>query len=242
MTVKTVLSPSALNIMIHKCRRCFWLTQNKVWKRPSDGFPQITNGMDNVLKKYFDSFIPSGKLPPELSSDSRFNGMKLFDDVVLLEKYREWWNKDGLRFEDVSLNSTLRGAIDELLMKGDEIVVFDYKTKGYEPDDEKKAEGREWNRYQMNFYNLLLKKNGYEIYDYAYLGYYWPDGVNDDGSVRFGKFIDEVPVDIKMAEDLWKEAVLLVNSSCPSDGVDIQAVKKNKKDTECKWCKFVSYP
>ncbi len=53
MTVKTVLSPSALNIMIHKCRRCFWLTQNKVWKRPSDGFPQITNGMDNVLKEYF---------------------------------------------------------------------------------------------------------------------------------------------------------------------------------------------
>ena len=74
------------------------------------------------------------------------------------------------------------------------------------------------------------------------MGYYWPNGINDDGSVRFGKFIDEVPVDIKMAEDLWKEAVLLVNSPCPSNGEDIQAVKKNKGDLECKWCKFVPYP
>ncbi len=61
------LSPSSLSLM-NECQRCFWLTQHKIWKRPSGPFPQLPNGMDRVLKQHFDKFMKLGKLPPEIKN------------------------------------------------------------------------------------------------------------------------------------------------------------------------------
>jgi hypothetical protein len=82
MTVS--LSPSSLKLF-KECPRCFWIQFNKGIKRPNGAFPTLPSGMDRILKNHFDSFRDKGLLPPELQ---KLEGVKLFDDVKLLEVWR----------------------------------------------------------------------------------------------------------------------------------------------------------
>ena len=171
------LSPSSLGLM-NKCQRCFWLTQHKVWKRPSDGFPQLPNGMDRVLKQHFDKFMKKGLLPPELKDNGDTQGMLLFDNEVLLN---EWRNAlKGLWYEDDEGN-ILHGGIDNLLVKGKKFIVLDYKTKG----SPAKEEDHKYSQHQLDIYNLLLRKLGHETEDYGFLLFYSPSGVLETGEVVF---------------------------------------------------------
>jgi len=153
------LSPSALNLM-KECPRCFWLTQHKVWKRPSGIFPSLPSGMDRVLKVHFDRFRDRGEMPPELCENNSCVGMRLFDDD---EKLKVWQsNFKGISWEDEDGN-VLRGAVDNILVRDGKLIVLDYKTRGF-PLKEDTAEHY---RNQMNTYNFLLRKNGYETEDFG---------------------------------------------------------------------------
>src|SRR3989344_8280722 len=125
MTFK--LSPSSLSLM-HECPRCFWLTQHKVWKRPTGIFPSLPSGMDKILKEHFNKFMKMGKLPPEISNHKHTSNMKLFDNHELLVIWRS--NFKGIQWEDKNGN-ILKGTVDNILMKGKKLIVLDNKTRGY---------------------------------------------------------------------------------------------------------------
>ena len=91
------LSPSSLRLM-KECKRCFWLTQHGIWKRPASIFPGLPAGMDRILKTHFDRFMERGELPPELCENGECAGMKLFKDKEKLDKWRN--NLKGVRYED----------------------------------------------------------------------------------------------------------------------------------------------
>src|SRR3989344_6188842 len=121
------LSPSALTLM-KECPRCFWLTQHKVWKRPQGIFPSLPSGMDKILKEHFNKFMEKNELPPELRTNSHTEEMKLFNDHALLAIWRS--NMKGIQWKDSNEN-ILKGAVDNILMKGKKLIVLDYKTRGY---------------------------------------------------------------------------------------------------------------
>ena len=149
------LSPSALNLM-KECPRCFWLHQRKVWRRPAGIFPSLPTGMDRILKVHFDKFRDKGQLPPELCENNNCKNMKLFDDK---EKLKIWQNNfKGVSWIDKNGNE-LHGAVDNILVKGKKLIVLDYKTRGYAL----KEDTAEHYRLQQNIYNLLLRKNGFDI-------------------------------------------------------------------------------
>jgi hypothetical protein len=107
------LSPSAINL-IKECPRCFWLTQHKVWKRPSGIFPSLPSGMDKILKIHFDNFMKKDLLPPELCENGHCKNMKIFNDP---EKMKIWQsNFKGISFTDKDGNE-LHGAVDNILVK-----------------------------------------------------------------------------------------------------------------------------
>ena len=215
MTYK--FSPSSLSLL-KECRRCFWLRFNKDIKRPEGIFPSLPNGMDRILKTHFDSYVGKGELPPELKE---FNGsLKLFDDKELLEEWRN--NRKGIRWEDDKGN-IFRGAVDNILKKGKKLIVLDYKTRGYPLKDDT----AEHYQNQLDIYNLLLKKNGYETKDYAYLLFYHPDKVNGNGDVIFNTDLIEMKISIKNAEKIFKNAL------------DVLEGKMPKPAEECKYCKWV---
>jgi len=208
------LSPSALNLM-KECPRCFWLTQHKIWKRPAGIFPSLPSGMDRILKNHFDKFRDRGELPPELCDNHECTEMKLFGDK---EKLKIWQNNfKGISFIDKKGNE-LRGAVDNILVKGEKLIVLDYKTRGY-PTKEDTAEHY---RLQQNIYNFLLRKNGYKTEDFFFLLFYIPKEVMATGEVIFDTELVKMKVDVKMAEETWEKALELLEGDCP-------------KET-CEWC------
>jgi hypothetical protein len=209
------LSPSSLSLM-HECPRCFWLTLHKVWKRPASIFPSLPSGMDKILKEHFNRFRDKGKLPPELSkSECAHDKCKLFDDRELLAIWRS--NFKGISYEDKEGN-ILHGAVDNILMKGKKLIVLDYKTRGYDL----KEDTHEHYQDQLDIYNFLLRKAGYQTEDYAFLLFYVPKEVLETGKVIFNTTLKKMKVNVKNAEDIFKNAIKLLNSDCPKSG--------------CEWC------
>lgn len=208
------LSPSSLNLFA-ECPRCFYLTLHKKWKRPEGPFPSLPGGMDRILKTHFDKFRDRGELPPEIANETHCNGMKLFDDA---EKLKVWQsNFKGVSWKDKEGNE-LHGAVDNLLVHGEKLIVLDYKTRGAAV----KEDTAEHYRLQQNVYNFLLRKNGYETEDYFFLLFYYPKEVLETGEVVFSTELVKMDVDVKMAEKTWKNALKCLNRDCP---------KKS-----CEWC------
>jgi len=208
------LSPSSLNLM-KECPRCFWLDKHNVWKRPAGIFPSLPSGMDKILKEHFNRFMAKGQLPPELCNNGHCENMKLFDNHELLAIWRS--NFKGIVYEDKDGN-ILKGAVDNILMKDKKLVVLDYKTRGYEL----KEDTAEHYQDQLDIYNFLLRKTGYDTEDYAFLLFYVPREVLEDGKVVFNTELVKMNVDIKNAESIFKKAVKLLNGDCPSK--------------TCEWC------
>ncbi|HLC86658.1 MAG TPA: hypothetical protein VJH65_00050, partial [Candidatus Nanoarchaeia archaeon] len=121
MTYK--ISPSTINLML-ECPRCFWLQIVKNIKRPAGIFPSLPSGMDGILKVHFDKFMEKGELPPEIKE---LKGCRLFDDREKLKIWRS--NFKGLEYTEGDV--MLRGAVDNILVKGKKLIVLDYKTRGF---------------------------------------------------------------------------------------------------------------
>lgn len=197
-------SPSSLSLL-KDCPRCFWLAFNKGIKRPNGIFPSLPSGMDRILKAHFDAFRDRGELPPELSP---LRGYSLFPDAALLSVWRN--NRAGLQWTDREGN-LLRGAVDNILQKDKKLVVLDYKTRGYPLKDDTHEHYVD----QLNLYNLLLQKNGYETHDYAYLLFYHPDKVNADGTVMFHTDLLRIPSSVSDAQSLLSRAFTTLKSDEP---------------------------
>jgi len=209
------LSPSSLSLL-KDCPRCFWLHFNKGIKQPAGIFPSLPSGMDKVLKEHFDSFRDQGELPPELKD---LKGVKLFDNKELLEVWRS--NFKGIQWKD-SEGNLFRGAVDNLLQKGEKLIVLDYKTRGFPL----KEDTHEHYVDQMDIYNFLLRKNGYETEDYSYLLFYYPNKVLPDGNVTFHSQLVKLEVDIKKPESIFKSALKVLNGKMP------------EPSEECGYCKW----
>ena len=210
-------SPSSLSLL-KECPRCFWLAFNKEIKRPAGIFPSLPSGMDGILKKHFDKFMEKGELPPELQELK--GDVKLFDDAELLKIWRS--NFKGIQWTDKEGN-LFRGAVDNILKKGKKLIVLDYKTRGYPLKEDTAAHYQN----QMDIYNFLLRKNGYETEDYAFLIFYHPDKVNKDGAVIFNTDIVKMKISIKNAESIFKNALETLKGDMP------------KPDEECQYCKWI---
>ena len=206
MTFK--LSPSSLNLM-HECPRCFWLDKHKKWKRPSGIFPSLPSGMDGILKTHFDKFRDGGELPPELKNHHHTKNLKLFDNKDLLKAWRN--NLKGIRWEDDDGN-ILFGAVDNILVSGKKLIVLDYKTRGFALKDNTV----ELYQNQLDIYNFLLEKNGYEIEDFAFLLFYVPKEVLETGEVIFDSILAKRNIDVRNAEKIFHNAIRLLNGDCPS--------------------------
>jgi len=205
---------SALNLML-ECPRCFWLSKHNVWKRPEGIMMSLPSGMDKILKIHFDKFRDKGVLPPELCNHEHCEDMKLFNDAELLKEWRS--NFKGIRWEDEQGN-VFFGAVDNILVKGKKLIVLDYKTRGYAL----KEDTADLYQKQLDIYNFLLRKNGYETEDYSFLLFYVPKEVTTTGEVIFDTTLVKRKVSIKNAEILFTNALELLNGDCPQNG--------------CNWC------
>ena len=200
------LSPSRMNLFF-ECERCFWLRVNDKVKRPSGPFPSLPSGVDKKVKKHFDRFRKRDGSPPELEE----RDLELFQDQEFLEKARSWRTEP--KWQDPETGALLRGGVDDLLVDGEDIVVLDYKTRGYPPKGENGAPG--YYERQVNLYNLILRENGYETADYGLILYFYPDKVNEEGDFVFHTELREVEVNMEKAREMVRDAVETLDGSIP---------------------------
>jgi|TARA_Y100000310_G_scaffold222258_2_gene223955 hypothetical protein len=164
--------------------------------------------------------MEKGKLPPELKELD--GNVKLFDDKELLEVWRN--NLKGIQWKDKDDN-LFRGAVDNILKKGNKLIVLDYKTRGF-PLKEDTADHYQD---QLDIYNLLLRKNSYETEDYAYLLFYHPNKVHENGDVDFHAELVKMKVNVKNAEKIFKKAIKTLKGKIPKGDCEFCRYKENSK-------------
>ena len=201
------LSPSSLKLM-EECPRCFWLNKHKVWSRPSGAFPTLPAGMDRILKIHFDRFRSKETLPPELCTNNHCTNLKLFNDEELLKVWRN--NLKGIRYTDKEGN-VFYGAVDNILTEGKKLIVLDYKTRGYALKEDTAG----MYQIQLDAYNFLLRKNGYETEDYGFLLFYMPKEVTTTGEVIFDTELVKMKTHPSHAEKLFEKALNMLKEECP---------------------------
>ena len=212
------LSPSTLNMFLD-CPKCFWLEQVKGIHRPRGIFPSLPGGMDLLIKKYFDRYRALGKLPPELEGKM---DVELFADNELLNKWRSW--RSALAYEDPETGAILSGMLDDLGVKNRQFIPLDYKTRGFDV----KEGGEAFYKNQLNCYGLLLRENNMKPAGHAFLIYYIPKEVAENGAVRFDIVPKKVEIDPDEALATFKKAQELLNGPMP------------EAHTECEYCAWLA--
>jgi hypothetical protein len=208
------------------CPRCFWLEMHGRWKRPSGIFPSLPSGMDRVLKKHFDNFRDRAELPPELVKTSECGEMRLFgenkDEKELLEAWRD--ARRGIFYKDEKGN-ILKGAVDNILVKGRKLIVLDYKTRGYALKDDTHKHYQD----QLDVYNFLLRENGLDVENFGFLLFYVPEKVLPSGEVVFSTHLIKMQANPDGAKKLFEDALRMLDGKCPA----------HHGENACEWCRLI---
>ena len=213
------LSPTALNLFLD-CQRCFWLDRNRDIKRPRGIFPSLPSGMDLVIKTYFDRCRIKNEMPPEVKD--KLPG-KLFSNMRTLEKWRSWSQTD-LSHGDNTINATLSGALDDCLMEDGFYIPLDYKTRGSELIEDP----RKYYQTQLDCYCLILNSSGFKTKGIAYLLYFWPLEVFENGMVQFKVEPIRVETNIESAKKIFRDAVTCLGREIPN------------ASSNCEYCNLVA--
>jgi len=203
---KIWLSSSKLNLF-QECPLCFWLSEVKGVHRPQGPFSSLPNGLDRLIKEYFDKYRVLGKVPPEL--EGKVEG-KPFSDQALMDKWRNW--KTGLSYTDDVLNAVLFGALDECFVKGDYYIPVDYKTRGFDL----KEDSTSYYQTQLDCYTLLLEKCGYPTPSFGYLIYYIPQKVEENGLIKFRIEPQKMETNSQRAYEVFAKALQLIANPAPA--------------------------
>jgi len=213
------LSRSKLDLFI-ECPRCFYLDNRLGVKRPP-GFPfNLNSAVDALLKKEFDIHRAKNQKHPLIE--------KYGVDAVPVahEKLSDWRdNFTGVQYEDPETGMIITGALDDLWInsKGEYIVV-DYKSTSKQEKIE--TLDKEWqNGYkrQMEFYQWLLRKNGFKVSNTGYFVYCNGDTDKEAFDAKLEFDITLIP---HIGDDSWVEGKIkeayecLMNDKLPNPSLD----------------------
>lgn len=220
------LSRSKIDLFV-ECPRCFYIDRRLGTGRPP-GFPfNLNSAVDTLLKSEFDTHRAAGTQHPLLESE----GVDVRPVAhAQLDEWRE--NFKGVQFLHEPTNLLITGAIDDLWQEpGGDYVVVDYKaTSKREPIT---ALDQGWHagyKRQMEVYQWLLRRNGYDVSDTGYFVYCngRADRASFDGRLEFD--ITLIPY---TGNDAWIENTLEKIHACLNDD-SIPAA-----GSECDYCAYV---
>jgi len=219
------LSRSKIDLFI-ECPRCLFLDVARGIRRPSGPPFTLNNAVDALMKAEFDRYRAASEPHPLFASVG-------LDAVPFAHAQLDEWrtNFKGLRWRDEATGWTLTGAIDDLWQAGSgELIVADYKatarakaptTDGLYPSY----------RRQMDVYQFLVRRQGFEVSDRGWFVY-----TNGDG--KAGQFGDKLCFTTTMVHydgndawvmDAFRRAVAAIEGgTVPGPG------------ERCEYCPYVS--
>lgn len=180
------------------CPKCFWLDLVQGVKRPP-GFPfTLNNAVDYLLKEEFDSHRKAGSRHPVME---KFNIEALPFAHENMDKWRH--NFTGVQFEHKPTGFLVYGAVDDLWVDADgQLHVVDYKATGA-----KEHKIQDAYRRQMEIYQWLLRKNGFEVSPVGYFVFAKANKANGFGMGRAALSFDLI-IEQYVGDDSWVEQAL----------------------------------
>ena len=219
------LSRTKIELFV-ECPRCFYLDVARGIARPSGPPFTLNNAVDALMKAEFDRYRAAGEPHPLFAAAG-------LDAVPFRHPELGRWrhNFTGVRWRDEVTGWTLFGAVDDLWQaRTGELIVADYKatSRGVMPTTESLYPSY---RRQMDVYQFLVRRQGFEVSDRGWFVY-----TNGDGGA--GEFGDRLCFQTALVpyhgSDAWvldafRRAVAMVGqASVPSPG------------ERCAYCPYVA--
>jgi len=213
------------------CPRCFYIDRRLGVDQPP-GYPfTLNSAVDKLLKKEFDVHRADGTSHPLM----KHYGV---DAVPLAhEKMNSWRNTfEGIQFLHEPTNFLVFGGVDDIWKDSNgKLIVVDYKSTSKEAQVTLDADWQMGYKRQMEIYQWLLRKNGFDVTNTGYFVYC--NGKTDreafDAKLEF--HIDLIPYE---GDDSWIEQTLLDIKKCldsnkipePSENCDYCIYTKSIKE------------
>lgn len=219
------VSRSKIDLFMN-CLLCFYLDCRLGVGRPP-GFPfALNSAVDALLKKEFDIHRAKKRPHPLMGA----YGLK--DVIPYSHEDMDLWrtNFKGITHVHEPTNFLVTGAIDDIwINKKGELIIVDYKSTSKE---EKVSLDKEWQigyKRQMEVYQWLFRRNGFEVSSTGYFVYC--NGKTDreafDAKLEFD--IDLIPY---TGDDAWVEKALTEMKQC------LQTEALPKPSAECDYCAY----
>lgn len=201
------------------CPRCFYLDRRLGVGTPP-GFPfNLNSAVDTLLKKEFDIHRTANTVHPMVAAYG-------LDLVPLYHEQLDDWRENfvGVQCWHQATNFLVTGAVDDLWVDREGTVyVVDYKSTSKATEVNLDADWQIGYKRQMEFYQWLMRSNGFVVSDTGYFVYC--NGLTDREA-----FDAKLEFDVKIipytGSDTWVEPTLhqahdcLMSEQIPESGAD----------------------
>ncbi|HDL74954.1 MAG TPA: hypothetical protein ENH06_01035 [bacterium] len=225
------LSRSKIDLFLN-CPRCFYIDRRLGVARPP-GYPfALNSAVDKLLKKEFDIHRVAGTPHPLLKKYG------LNHIPFKHEKMNQWRDAlgGGIEYLHPSTNLIICGGIDDVWINSNkEIIIVDYKATSKNGEITLDDEWKIAYKRQMEIYQWLFKKNGFNVSNIGYFVYCNGDADKEafDGKLEF---------DVKLlpyeGNDEWVEKTIidahkcLMDDNLPNPSPDCDYCSYNKEITK----------
>ncbi|MBI4087929.1 PD-(D/E)XK nuclease family protein [Candidatus Kaiserbacteria bacterium] len=222
------LSRSKIGLFM-ECSRCFYI-DNKLGTARPPGYPfNLNTAVDALLKKEFD-IHRNGKTSHPLMEQYGVKAVPF--QHPKMDIWRE--NFKGIDYLHPKTRFTISGAIDDVWVdpKG-MLMIVDYKSTS--KDEKIEALDKEWHegyKRQMEVYQWLFRRNGFDVSDTGYFVY---ANASKDKKAFDGLLEFEVTLVPYTGSDSWVEPTLLKIKECLDSG-ELPAAAE-----DCDYCRYREY-
>lgn len=221
------LSRSRIDLFLN-CPRCFYLDRRLGVDRPP-GYPfSLNSAVDKLLKKEFDTHRIKGTAHPLMKEFG-------IDAVPLAhEKMDEWRDSlhAGVTYLHKATNLFVTGGVDDIWVRPNgELIVVDYKATSKDEEVNLDAEWQIGYKRQMEFYQWLLRNNGFKV---SKIGYFVYCNGNTGKKALNGKLHFDIKIIPYEGNDSWIEPTLLeikkclINKTIPTSNPDCDFCRYRK--------------
>lgn len=219
------LSRSKISLFL-ECARCFYV-DNKLGTPRPPGYPfNLNSAVDALLKKEFDTHRV-GKTAHPLMKTYGLDAIP-FDDPRM-----DGW-RDSLRGGVIcehETGMTVCGGVDDVwITSQNELIVVDYKATS--KDERIEALDKEWHagyKRQVEVYQWLFRRNGFEVSDTAYFVY---ANASKDAPAFDGKLEFEVTLVPYKGDASWVEGTLQDIKRC------LERDELPARSADCDYCTY----
>ena len=219
------ISRSKVDLFLN-CPCCFYLDVRLGVKRPP-GFPfNLNSAVDALLKKEFDHYRAEN-LPHPYMISAGINAIPYQN--AELDTWRS--NFKGVSFVHQATNFETFGAVDDIWLDLDtkEMIVVDYKATSKADAVSLDADWQIGYKRQMEFYQWLLRQNGYKVAAQGWFVYC--NGIKDKSA--FNNSLDfTVSMLPYVGNDSWVEPTLQSIKACLESDEIPDIVE------DCEYCQY----